>query len=122
LASHQIQPQDGVAKLLRRGIEHLAGLLEVRLGVGVDLGAGEHRAGLVHAGRVAHAGGVIADDHHGLVAEVLELAHLAQDDGMAEVDVRRGGVQAELDAQLPADYDYWENIKFGNLGKYGIFI
>ena len=54
------------------------------------------------AGRVADPGGVVADDEHGLVAEVLELAHLPQHDGVAQVDVRGGGVQAELHAKLLA--------------------
>ena len=34
------------------------------------------------------------------MAEVLELAQLLQDDRVAEVDVGRGRVEAELDAQL----------------------
>ena len=36
------------------------------------------------------------------MAEVLELAQLAQDDGVAEVDVGRRRVEAELDAQRPS--------------------
>jgi len=36
------------------------------------------------------------------MAGVLELPQLVEDDGMAEMDVRRGGIDAELDAQLPA--------------------
>ena len=32
---------------------------------------------------------------------VLELAELVEDDGVAEVDVRRRGVHAQLDAQRP---------------------
>jgi hypothetical protein len=37
-----------------------------------------------------------------LVAEKLEVAQLVDDHRVAEVQVGRGGVQAELDAQLPA--------------------
>jgi hypothetical protein len=36
------------------------------------------------------------------VTEILHLAHLVQDDGMAEMDVRRGRIEAELDAQRRA--------------------
>ena len=36
------------------------------------------------------------------MAGVLELAQLVEDDGVAEVDVGRRGVDAELDAQRPA--------------------
>jgi len=35
------------------------------------------------------------------VAEVLELAELPEHDGVAEVDVRRGGVEADLHGQPP---------------------
>jgi len=37
------------------------------------------------------------------VAEVLELAKLLQHDGEPEMDVRRGRVDPELDAQRPAN-------------------
>ena len=60
-------------QVLRVGQEDLADLRDVGLGVGVDLFAGEQRAGLVAAGRVADAGGVVADDEDGLVAPLLEL-------------------------------------------------
>jgi hypothetical protein len=36
------------------------------------------------------------------MAEVLELAHFSQDDGVAEVYIGAGRVQAELDTQLAA--------------------
>ena len=71
------------------------------LGVGLDLLLGEHRAQGRAPRGVAHAGGVVADDQHHAVAGVLELAQLAQHDGVAEVDVGRGGIDAELHAQGP---------------------
>ena len=57
------------------------------------------RAGLISAGRIADAGGVIADDEDGLVAPVLKLPDDLQRHGMAERDIGRGRVHAELDAQ-----------------------
>jgi hypothetical protein len=36
------------------------------------------------------------------MTELLELAQLAKDHRVAQVDVRRGGIDAELDAQGPA--------------------
>ena len=54
------------------------------------------------AAGVADARGVVADDQHDAVARVLELAQLLQHDGVAEVDVGRGRVEAELDPQRPA--------------------
>src|SRR6185369_15606963 len=78
-------------------------LLEVGLRVGVDLLLGELRARLVAPRRVAEHRRRPADDEDRVVAEVLELAQLAQHHGVAEVQVGRGRIEAELDAQrLPA--------------------
>ena len=62
----------------------------------------EHRARAERAGGVAHAGGEVADDQDHEVAGVLELAQLLQHDHVAEVDVGRGRVDAELHPQRPA--------------------
>ena len=51
---------------------------------------------------IADARGVVADDQHDLVAGVLELAQLAEHDAVAEVQIGAGGIDAELDAQRPA--------------------
>ncbi|MBA7664021.1 hypothetical protein ES703_72071 [subsurface metagenome] len=53
-------------------------------------------------GRVADTCGVVADDKHSLVAEVLKLPHLPQYYRVAEMYIGTGGVQAELDAKLSA--------------------
>ena len=76
-------------------------LLEGRR-VGLDLLRGEHRAQARAPRGVADARGVVADDQHHPVPGVLELAQLAQHDRVAEVDVGRGRVDPELDAQRPA--------------------
>src|SRR5262249_8371350 len=49
--------------------------------------------------RVADEGGGVADDQDRLVAQFLKLAELPQRDGVAEVDVEPGRVDAVLDAQ-----------------------
>ena len=54
---------------------------------------------------IAHARGVVADDQHHRVAEVLELAQLLEHDREPEVDVRRGGVDAQLHAQRTAQFE-----------------
>ena len=54
------------------------------------------------ARRVANSGRVVPDDQHRLMAQVLKLAHLAEDDAVAQMDVRGGGVHAQLDAELAA--------------------
>lgn len=86
-------------ELFGRGVEDFAGLGDVGFGVGTDILGAEHFSRFGAAGGVADAGGEVADDEDGLVAEVLELAELAEDDGVAEVDVGCGGVHAELDAE-----------------------
>ena len=86
---------------MRVGVEDLRRLLDVRPRVGVDLLARELRARRRAPARIADARGVVADDEDDDVPAVLELAQLAQDDRVAEVDVRRRRVEAELDAQRP---------------------
>ena len=80
-------------------VDDLEELVEVALGVAGDLVGGEHGAGGRLTGGVADLGGPIADDEHDGVAELLELAELAKPDDVAEVDVRRAGVEALLEAQ-----------------------
>ena len=83
-------------------VEDQEGLLLVGLGVGVDDRAVEARPRLAAPRRVADARRVVADDEHRDVPGVLELAQLVEDHGVAEMDVGRRGVDAELDAQRPA--------------------
>ncbi|MNI26967.1 hypothetical protein D3C73_806880 [compost metagenome] len=83
-------------------IQHQAGLRVVGLGVGLDLFAGQRRAGAVAAAGVADGGREIANQEDDVVPQVLQLAHLVQHHRMAQVDVRRGGVQPQLDAQRHA--------------------
>ena len=54
---------------------------------------------VVAPGGIADHRGEVADQEDHLVAEVLHLPHLVQHNGVTEMDVRRGGVEAELDAQ-----------------------
>jgi hypothetical protein len=84
------------------GEQHLARLAHVGLRVRVDLLAREHGPRGRAPGGIPHARGVVPDDQDDRVAGVLELAELGQDDRMAEVDVGRRRVQAELDAERPA--------------------
>ncbi|KAG1531498.1 hypothetical protein G6F50_016662 [Rhizopus delemar] len=61
--------------------------------------AAERLAGQALARRVADHPGEVADQEDDLVAEVLQLAHLVQHHGVAQMDIRRGGIQPQLDAQ-----------------------
>ena len=51
---------------------------------------------------VADHPGEVADQEDHLVAQVLELPHLVEQHGVADVQVRRGRVEAGLDAQRAA--------------------
>ncbi|CAM2144483.1 hypothetical protein PT2222_160058 [Paraburkholderia tropica] len=80
-------------------VEHERGLLEIRLGVRLDLLARERRTRGVAARRVADQRGEVADQEDHGMAEILQLAHLVEHDRVADVDVGRGRIEAELDAQ-----------------------
>ena len=71
-------------------------------GVARDLLARERRPRRVLAGRVADHPGEVADQKQDVMAELLELAQLVQEHGVAEVQVGRGRVEARLDAQRRA--------------------
>ena len=73
--------------------------VEIVAGVGLHLFLGQLGAGLVAARGVAHQGRVVADDDDGRVAQVLKLAQLAQGNGMPQVHVDAGRVDAVLHAQ-----------------------
>ena len=91
-----------VADLGARGVEHQLGLGVVGFGIGLDLLLGQRRARGVAARGVADQAGEVANQEDDLVPEVLQLAHLVEHHGVAEVDVGRRGVEAELDAQRHA--------------------
>ena len=81
------------------GIQDLHGLAHVGLGIGLDLLLRKLRTGGILARRVANQRGTVADDEGDVVAQVLELTHLAQRHGVAQVQVGAGGIDAELDVE-----------------------
>ncbi len=120
LVGHLPEPVAVVDDLGFGLVEDLEGLVGVGGGVDEHLVAGERRAGGGAAGRIADGGGEITDEQHGLVTEELELAELFQGDGVAEVDVGRRGIDAELDAQRAAEAEFFEQLLFGkDLGGSG---
>ena len=64
--------------------------------------ARHRRAGDVAAGRIADQAGHVADQEDHGVAQILEVLHLAEQDGVAQVQIGRGGIEAGLDAQRAA--------------------
>lgn len=85
-----------------RGIEHLHSLLDVRLGVCLDLLLSERWARAVATRGITDEGGAVAYDERDRMSQVLELAHLSQGHRMAKVQVRRGGVYSQLDVEGPS--------------------
>ena len=81
------------------GVEDAEDLPGELLRVRVELLVREHRPLGRAARRVADPRGVVADDQHDDVAGVLPLAQPVEHDREAEMDVRRGRVDAELHAQ-----------------------
>jgi len=103
-----VAPFGVVANLGLGGVQHQAGLAVVGLGVGFDLLAGERRARAVAAGRIPDGGREVADQEDHGVTKILELAHFVQHHRVADMDVRRGRVQAQLDSQrCPVASDRW---------------
>ncbi len=100
-AGHRRKPFAVAAdfQLVARKVEHLARLLEVGSGVGLDFLRGEHRACFGPSTRITDHGRIVADDEDRLVTEVLKLPQLPQHHGMAEGQVRCRGVHSKLDAQ-----------------------
>jgi len=81
------------------GEKDLADLIDVGFCVAVDFFAGELGTGVVAAGGIADAGGVVADNQDGFVAPFLKLPDDAQGNRVAERNIRGGRVHAELDAK-----------------------
>ena len=97
------QPLAVAAHLGAVGVEHRERLAPGRSRALRSISSGvEHRPRRGAAARVPHARRVVADDQHHRVADVLELAQLAEHHHVAEVDVGRGRVDPELHPQRPA--------------------
>ena len=96
------------------GVQNLHGLAHVGLGVGLDLLLRKLRTRGVLARGVADQRGAVADDEGDVVAQVLELTHLAQGHGMAQVQVGAGGIDAELDVEGLALLKLLAKVGLGN--------
>ncbi|MCY1544886.1 hypothetical protein D9M68_807960 [compost metagenome] len=97
--AQRVAPLGVVADLGAGRVEHQACLGVIGLGIGLDLLAGQRRSRIVAAAGIADGRGEIADQEDDVVPHVLQLAHLVQHHRVTQVDVRRGRVQPQLDAQ-----------------------
>ena len=114
LKGHHLEPfaiEDGARAA---GIEDFESLRLEAFGVAHDLVVRKLRARFRAAGGVADHRGEVADDEDGLVAEILKLPELLQRDGEAEVNVRRGGIDAELDIERAAEPEFGEQVLFAD--------
>ena len=100
-----VEPLGVVADFSFTGVEDFEDLSLVGFGVGVDLLACEGLAGDVAAGGVAYESGRIADEEDDLVAELLEVAQLAHEHGVAEVEIGSGGIESGFDAERAAGFE-----------------
>ena len=80
-------------------IKNLKCLILIGSGVGVNLLSRNNRTRLGLSGGVTDHRGKVPDDQNDLVAEVLELPELSEEDGVAEVNVGGAGIETGLDAK-----------------------
>ena len=80
------------------GVENLEDLRLVGLGIAVDLFAAKRLARDVAAGGVADQCSRIADEEDDGMSQRLEMTQFSDEDGVAQMQVRRGGIESGLDA------------------------
>ena len=80
-------------------IENFVDLRHVGLGIAHDFFGAEWRTGGGASRRIADHAGEITDQENDGMAEILKMFQLAQKDGVAEMQVGCGGIEASLDAQ-----------------------
>ena len=80
-------------------IQHLEHLIGVGPRIVFDVLRGERLARDVFPGRIADHAGEVADQENHLMSKLLELTHLVQQNGMAEVQIRCSRVKTCLDSK-----------------------
>ncbi len=83
-------------------VQNFEDLSLVSLGVAIDIGARHRRPRDVAAGGVADHAGHIADQKNDGVTQILKVFHLAQQHGVAQVQIRSGGIESGFHAQRTA--------------------
>ena len=99
LKRERLQPLAIEADLGFHRIENFENLRFVGFRVAVDFVACHRRAGDIAARRIADQPGHVADQKDDGMAQVLKVLHLAQQDGVAKVQVGRGGIKAGFHPQ-----------------------
>jgi hypothetical protein len=96
------------------GIEDFEDLFLIGFGVGDDLFGGQRRTGGGTAGGVPDAAGEVADEEDDPVAQFLKMAELVDEDGVAQMEIRRGGVETGLDGKGLAPFQLFAQFAFIN--------
>lgn len=109
---HAFEPAGVEVHFRLFGIEDFEDLRFVGFGVAIDVFAGERGAGEVATGRVADEAGHVADQEDDLMAEVLEVLHLPEQYGMAQMKIGGGGVEPSLHTQRAAQFEPLSEILF----------
>ena len=117
VAGELVEPLAVVANFGFHGIEEFEDLREVSLSVCANLFACQRRAGFGLSRGVANHRGEIANQEDGGVSKVLKMLQLAEDDGVAEMNVGRRGVHAEIHAQGCARFQ--RLLKLGGQLRFG---
>src|SRR5688572_6076388 len=112
LGPQLVRPLRVVENLSLRGVKDLENLLLISFCIPLDLFARERRTCLVLARGVADHPGEIADQELHLMAQLLKIAQLVDYDGMAEVQVGRGRIEAELHAKLAPAGELFRQLLF----------
>ena len=99
VAGHFPQPFAVVAHLRLLAIENFVDLLQISLGVRVDLFLAERRPGLRLSGGVTNHRGKIPDHEDRRMPHVLKMFQLAQHHRVAKMNIRRRRVHAQVHAQ-----------------------
>ena len=93
------------ADLGELAIENLERLRAIGFGVALDLLARQRLARLGASGRIADHRGKIADQENHGVARALKVAQLLERQAVTEMQIGRGRIHPELDAQRPSERD-----------------
>jgi hypothetical protein len=109
-SAHRAEPFRVEAQFGALAIEHLVDLGRVGFGVRLHVLARERLARCILAARIADHAGEVADQENHLMSQILELAHLVEQHRVAEMQVRRGRIEAGLDPQRAAELEPREQI------------
>ncbi len=94
LKTHGVEPLGVEPDLRSLRIENLEYLGFVGLGVLLNFFPRHRRSGDIAACRIADQAGHVADQENHGVPQILKVLHLAEQHGMAEMQIRRGRVES----------------------------